>query len=64
FFVSTHNPYFLLPLLEKSPKEEVAIFITYFEDYQTKAKLLSEEEMEEITEIDIFSNLDKFLERK
>jgi hypothetical protein len=62
YFMSTHNPYFLLPILEKSPKEDVAVFITYFEDYQTKAKLLSEKDMEEITEIDIFSNLDRFLE--
>lgn len=63
YFISTHNPYFLLPILEKSPKDEVGVFITYFEDYQTKTKLLSEKEMEEITEIDVFSNLDRFLER-
>jgi len=63
YFISTHNPYFLLPLLEKAPKEDVAVFITYFEDYQTKVKLLSEKEMEEITEIDVFSNIDRFLEK-
>lgn len=61
FFISTHNPYLLLPVLEKAPKEDVAVFITYFQDYQTKVKPLSVEEMEEITEIDIFSNLDRFL---
>lgn len=64
YFISTHNPYFLLPIVEKSPKEDVAIFVTYFQDYQTKAKLLNEEEMEEITEIDVFSNLDRFLEER
>ena len=62
YFISTHNPYLLLPILEKAPKEDVAIFITYFEDYQTKVKPLSAEEMEEIMEIDVFSNLDRFLE--
>ena len=62
FFMSTHNPYLLLPLLAKSPKEDVAIFITYFRDYQTKAKLLSESEMQEILDIDVFANLDRFLE--
>ena len=61
YFISTHNPYLLLPLIEKVPKDDVAIFITYFEDYQTKVKTLSTEEMEEVMEIDVFSNLDKFL---
>lgn len=61
YFISTHNPYLLLPILEKAPKEDIAIFITYFKDYQTKVKTLSSEEMEEIMEIDVFSNLDRFL---
>ena len=64
YFISTHNPYLLLPILEKASKEDVAVFITYFEDYQTKVKPLSAEEMEEIMEIDVFSNLDRFLKEK
>ena len=63
FFISTHNPYLLLPLLEKAPKEDLAIFITYFEDYQTKIRPLSLAEMEEIMEIDVFSNLDRFVNK-
>lgn len=64
YFISTHNPYLLLSILEKVHKDEVAIFITYFEDYQTKAKLLSEKELEEIMEmgIDIFFDFGRFLE--
>ena len=62
YFISTHNPYLLLPLLEKAPKEDVAVFITDFKDYQTKVKLLNAAEVEEIMEIDVFSNLDRFLE--
>lgn len=64
YFISTHNPYFLLPVLEKAPKEDVAVFITYFGDYQTKVKPLSAEEMEEIIEIDVFSNLDRFVKSR
>ena len=64
FFISTHNPYLLLPILEKAPKEDIAVFITDFKDYQTKVKPLSSEELAEITEIDVFSNLDRFLEAK
>jgi len=64
YFVSTHNPYFLLPLVEKAPKQDVAIFVTYYQDHQTKCKPLSEAEMQQVTEIDIFSNLDRFLETR
>ncbi|MCH8870600.1 MAG: AAA family ATPase [Chloroflexi bacterium] len=62
YFISTHNPYFLMPLMEKAPADDLAIFITYYEDYQTKVKPLSRSEMERITEIDVFSNIPAFLE--
>ena len=64
YFIATHNPYLLRPLLEKAPKDEVAVFITYFEDYQTKVRPLSADEKEEIMEVDVFFELDRFLERK
>jgi len=38
FFISTHNPYMLLPLVEKA--EDLRIFVTYVKDYQTKVKTL------------------------
>ena len=64
YFIATHNPYLLLSILEKAHKDDVAIFITYFEDYQTKVKPLSEKELEEIMDmgIDIFFNIERFLE--
>lgn len=64
YFISTHNPYFLLSLLEKSPEDEIAIFLTYFEDYQTKVKSLSREDYREILDLEssVFFNLDRFLE--
>ncbi len=62
YFMSTHNPYFLLPLLEKSGKDDIAIFITYYEDYQTKVKPLNEADIQRLTEIDVFSNIESFLE--
>lgn len=61
FFISTHNPYFLLPLLAKAPKQDIAVHVVYFEDYQTKVKRLSDAELVESTELDIFSNLDRFI---
>ena len=66
YFIATHNPYILLSILEKAHKDDVAIFITYFEDYQTKVKLLSEKDLTEIMDlgIDIFFNIERFLEVK
>ena len=65
YFVSTHNPYFLLPVLEKTLADDIAIFITYYEDYQTKIMQLPPEDLERILdEIDVFSNIETFLEER
>jgi AAA15 family ATPase/GTPase len=63
FFITTHNPYFLLSVLEKAKKDDVAIFVVYLEDYETKIKMLTEKEMEETLSegIDFFFNLDRFI---
>ncbi len=66
YFVSTHNPYFLLSVLAKTPKDDIGIFITYLEDYQTKVRSLTENEMSEILDLDasVFFNLNRFLGEK
>lgn len=61
YFIATHNPYFLEPIIEKTPKEDINVFIAYFEDYQTKVKPLSQDEIADLMHIDAFSNLDKYL---
>jgi len=64
YFIATHNPYFLTSILEKTPKEEVAIFVTSLENYQTKAKPLTEKQREKILVdmgYDFFFNIEKFL---
>ena len=63
YFIATHNPYLLEPIIEKAPKEDITIFVTYFEDYQTKVKPLSQNEIEDLMHIDVFSNLDKYLKQ-
>lgn len=62
YFIVTHNPYFLMPLLSKAPKDDVAINIVYSEDYQTKVRLLEDAELSELFEINIFANLGRYLE--
>jgi AAA15 family ATPase/GTPase len=61
YFIATHNPYFLEPIVEKTPLQDLNVFITYFENYQTKLRLLTENELSDLLNIDIFSNLDKYL---
>ena len=63
YFISTHNPYFLISLLEKTPATEISVYVTYLEDYQTKAKLLSEDDVRDILEreLDAFFNIERFI---
>jgi hypothetical protein len=64
YFIATHNPYFLLSVLEKAPKDDLRIFITYLRNYQTEVRAITEDEMPEILDLDasVFFNLDRFLE--
>ena len=62
YFIVTHNPYFLMPLLRKAPKDDIAINIVYNENYQTKVRALEAEELPELFEINIFANLKRYLE--
>jgi len=64
YFIATHNPYFLTSILEKTPKEEVTIFVTSLEDYQTKIKPLTGKQKAKILDLgsDVFFNINRFLE--
>lgn len=61
FFLTTHNPYFLLPMMQEG--KDVAVFATWFENYQTHARRLSEDEIREMLDygVDVFLNLDNFI---
>jgi len=62
YFISTHNPYFLLSILEKTPKNEIAIFNTRLEEYETKVKALTQDDMKKVLDkgTDIFFNIERF----
>jgi AAA15 family ATPase/GTPase len=66
YFITTHNPYMLLSILEKTPRKDVCINITYFEDYQTKVKQLTDKEKVEVMDLNdsVFFNLEKFISKK
>ena len=61
YFLTTHNPYLLTPILEET--NDVALFVTWFEDYQTHARRLSEDEIREVLNdgLDVFLNLKHFV---
>jgi len=62
YFIATHSPY-LLSMIEKIASQDLNVIITYFEDYETKIKILTHDEVREIIDygIDAFYNLDRFL---
>ncbi len=63
YFIATHNPYFLEPIVEKTPKEDLSVFVTSFSDYQTKVKPLSHDQIADLMRIDVFSNLEIYSKR-
>ena len=59
YFFSTHNPYFLMSLLQKA--KDVNVFATHWQNFQTKIHLLNNEEILSY-ESDIFFNLDNIID--
>lgn len=62
FFITTHSPYLFNTLISDTKKGEVAVFITTFDNHETKVKKLSEEELSKILDygVDVFFNLKHF----
>ncbi len=61
FFVTTHNPYFLAGIVEKTPTEELAIFVCYRDEQGTsKVTLLGQRAVTQVIEqgASVFFNLD------
>ncbi|UOQ98882.1 AAA family ATPase [Hymenobacter sp. 5317J-9] len=64
FFVTTHNPHFFSEVLENMvPYEnrvpELAVFVAYYKDFQTKVRQLSDEEVRGLRRdsLEVFNNL-------
>lgn len=65
YFLNTHNPYMLLSLVEKTKMKDIAVFVTYLEDYKTKVKSVPKNKLGKLLDLEssIFFNLEKFLEK-
>ncbi len=63
FFVSTHSPYLLQTLVSNLNDDQLNVFVTYYENYETKVKALTPEEISFVQEYstDVFFNLDRFI---
>ncbi len=62
FFVSTHSPYLLQTLISELDESELAVYITYYQDYQTHVRQLTADELQEAQDlgIDLFYNLSRY----
>jgi AAA15 family ATPase/GTPase len=64
FFITTHNPYLLLNLIEKSKTADINVYIAEMKDYQTKLHVLNEEQITKVLDFnsDVFFNFNQIIE--
>ena len=62
FFIATHSPYVLESFMMDA-EEDLSVYLVYYEDGETKVKLLGEEDIDEIRTygVDLFYNLESYL---
>jgi AAA domain, putative AbiEii toxin, Type IV TA system/AAA ATPase domain len=65
FFITTHNPYLLTSLVEKTPAKDLAVYVTRLDQFETKVSQISEDRLSDLLEYnsDVFFNLDKLLDK-
>lgn len=64
FFITTHNPYLLLSLIEKSKQEDINIGIVQMKNYETCINILSEDQISKVLDLnsDVFFNFENILD--
>ena len=62
YFIATHNPYLLTSIWEKTSADEVAVFATYYRNYETRVKALTEDDMVSLLEADPFLGVSHLVE--
>ena len=65
FFITTHNPYLLLSLIEKTPVDKINVnLVRMSENYETQVTTLSNKQIEEALDFnsDVFFNIDRIYE--
>ncbi|MGA2867236.1 MAG: AAA family ATPase [Verrucomicrobiota bacterium] len=61
YFITTHNPYLLSSIVEKTPMKDLNVFVTTMEQFETRLKRVPDENLPELLELDsaAFFNLDR-----
>ena len=61
FLLTTHNPYLLSSIVEKTPPKDLAVFVTRMEKFETKVKPIPDKSLPELLELDsdAFFNLER-----
>lgn len=64
YFLATHNPYLLSSLVAKTPVDDLSVFVTSMEDYETTVKKVPTENLAQLLDrgVDAFFNLNKLVE--
>jgi hypothetical protein len=63
FFITTHNPYLLSSVVEKTPMKDLNVFVTTLEGFETRLKRVPDKNLPELLELDsdAFFNLDRLV---
>lgn len=64
YFITTHNPYFLQSIIEKTHLDDLGVFLVGMENYQTNVITLSDRGVSTVLNLnsDVFLNFDALLE--
>jgi|JI102314A2RNA_FD_contig_41_5240748_length_2428_multi_3_in_0_out_0_3 AAA15 family ATPase/GTPase len=64
YFITTHNPYFLQSVIEKTHSEDLSVHLVDLKNYQTEVHTLSRKGVSTILDLnsDVFLNFDALLE--
>lgn len=62
YFLTTHNPYLLKSLIEKTKEKDIQVNLVYMKEYETLVRPFKSDELNELIDVDIFFNLNKYLE--
>ena len=62
YFIATHSPFILNDLLENS-RDELSVFLVYYENTETRVKQLTEQELHDVFQngVDLFTNSESFI---
>jgi hypothetical protein len=63
FFITTHNPYLLLSLIEKTPIKDLNVCIAEMKNYETILHILNEKQITKVLDFnsDVFFNFNQII---